>query len=170
MAGRPVDARAPLEECLAIARRGGDDVRATLALGNLGLVALSEERWGDAIELHVESLRLSNRRGNRRGAAEALLGLALAHAGLDDARGAVELHGAFQRLCDTTGIDAGVAASQTGPAARLLDPARSRLDPVTLEALTARGRSLTPEQVLELFDERGLSERERRDSNPRPPA
>ena len=52
----------------------------------------------------------------------------------------------------------------------LVTTERSRLDPVTLEALTARGRSLTPEQVLELFDERGLSERERRDSNPRPPA
>jgi predicted ATPase/DNA-binding SARP family transcriptional activator len=152
MAGRPADATAPLEKCLAIARRRGDDLRASLALGNLGHVARSEERWNDAIELHLEELRLSNRQGNRRGAVDALLGLALAHAGLGNARVAVELHAAFQGQCDAVGIDVGMATAQAGPAATLLDRARSEVDPATLESLTARGRSLTPEQVLELLE------------------
>jgi len=152
-AGRPAVARAYLEECLAIAQRHGDDIRATLAIGNLGHVALAEERWEDAVELHLEELRSSNRRGNRRGAVDALLGLATAYSELDDTRAAVELYGAFQGLCDATGIDPATDWLNT-LAAPFLDRARSALDPATIEELTARGRSLTPEQVLARLESR----------------
>ena len=158
MGGRPTRrARGYLEECLAIAQRHGDDIRATLAIGNLGLVALSEERWEDAVELHLEELRSSNRRANRRGAAEALLGLATAYAELDDTRTAVELYGAFQGVCDVTGIDPSIGWIKA-LATSLLDRARPELDPATIEELTARGHSQTPEQVLERLESRHREE------------
>jgi tetratricopeptide (TPR) repeat protein len=149
--GRTADARVYLEECLAIAERHGDDIRATLAVGNLGLVALAEERWEEAVELHLEELRSSNRRANRRGAAEALLGLATAYAELDDIRASAELYGAFLGLCNSTGTDPATHWLNT-LAAPLLDRAWSALDPETIEELTARGRSLTPERVLERLE------------------
>ena len=63
---------------------------------NLRLTALSEERWEDAVELHLEELRSSNRRGNQRGAHEALLGRGVAYSRLNDIQTAVELYRAFQ--------------------------------------------------------------------------
>jgi predicted ATPase/DNA-binding SARP family transcriptional activator len=151
--GRLADAIASLEESLAISRRLGDDVRATMAIGNLGLAALAQKRWDDAVELLLEELRLSNRTGNRRCAAEAIVGLAVAHSGLADERAAAKLYGAFQNLCEATGIDPSVEWLST-IAAQLVDRVQARLDPATIEALTEQGRSLTPEQVLELLESR----------------
>ena len=124
-----------------------------MAIGNLGLVALSEERWEDAVELLLEELRLSNRRGNRRSGAEALLGLAMAYAGLGDASLALELHGAFRRLCDAMGTDPEASGGLLNArAAPYLDRAHAQLGLETAAALTARGRLLTPEQVLERLE------------------
>ncbi len=156
-AGRPAEARGYLEECLAIAQGHGDDIRATLAIGNLGLTALSEERWEDAVELHLEELRSSNRRGNQRGALEALLGLAVAYSRLNDLQTAVELYGAFEGVCDATGYDpaTGWLNTLTAP---FLERTRSELDAATIEELTARGHSQTPEQMLKRLESRGNRE------------
>ena len=154
VAGRPTDARAYLEECLAVAQRHGDDIRATMAIGNLGNVARSEERWEDAVQLHLDELRSCNQRRNRRGAVNALLGLAIAYWELDDTRAAVELYGAFQGVCDVTGIEPSIGWINT-LATSFLGRARSELDPATIKELTARGHSLTPEQVLERLESGG---------------
>jgi tetratricopeptide (TPR) repeat protein len=153
VAGRYADARPPLEECLAIARACGDELRMTMAVGNLGLIAFSEGRFRDAVALLTDELRLSNRRGNRRSGAEALLGLAGAFAALDRVEPAVTLMGSWGALCDSTGQAEGTSNTKLEAAVKaFLAQATACLDPVSLESIDARGRTLTPEQALDLIE------------------
>jgi tetratricopeptide (TPR) repeat protein len=85
------DARTLLEESLEIARRLRDVTGTTFALGNLGLVAVLEHRFNDAIVLLSEDLQLCASRGDRSRGAEAILGLAAAHAALGNAELAIKL-------------------------------------------------------------------------------
>ena len=93
-AGSHSESRRYLDESLALARKVDDAFRITpLALGNLGLVALLEERFAEAASIFGDNLRRTTLRGDRRLASEAILGLASAYGALGDARLAVRLWG-----------------------------------------------------------------------------
>ena len=140
------DARPKLEESLAIARRLGDTYRATLALGNLGLVAVLEGRYKEATALLDEDLRLCLMRGDRRCGAEAILGLAAAHAALGNSELAVRLDAIRQGLHEATGI-----VYQPGLLELLERPillAREQLDPEISQALAEETGEPTLEAAL----------------------
>ena len=98
------EARSRLEESLAIASRLDDDLRSLFAYGNLGLLELFEGRYEAAVGAFVEELRMSTRLGNRRNGLEALYGLAVAYAGLDDAALSVKIDGARVALAELASV------------------------------------------------------------------
>ena len=57
-------AQQALGEAVEVARRAGDRQAESDWLGNLGIVALEEERWDDAVECHLQALALSREIGN----------------------------------------------------------------------------------------------------------
>ncbi|MHB8800011.1 MAG: ATP-binding protein [Thermoanaerobaculia bacterium] len=86
--GRFVEARATLEECVALARSGGRGRVLSVALGRLGRAVLDEGHHEDARPLFEESLRAAQALGNRASAVYATnqLGLVDYFAGdLDEA-------------------------------------------------------------------------------------
>jgi len=85
-----------LEEALEIAREIDDTFRMTLAIGNLGHVAVRQKRYADAVDLARECLLLCVRRGDLRSGSEAVLALAAAAAGLGEDELSVRLD-AIQR-------------------------------------------------------------------------
>jgi hypothetical protein len=87
-----------------------------------------------------------HQRRNRRQAVNALLGLAIAHWELDDTRAAVELYGAFQGVCDVTGIDPATDWINT-LATAFLDRARPELDPATIEADAGNKNASAPSSL-----------------------
>jgi predicted ATPase/class 3 adenylate cyclase len=93
-----------LEEAVAIARDLDDTFRLTLAVGNLGLLAVVQERYGEGIRLLRECLLLCIRRGDRRGGSEAVLGLAAATAGLGMDELAVRLDAIQRTMTSEDGL------------------------------------------------------------------
>ena len=69
----------------------------------------------------------------------------------------MELYGAFQGICDATGSDPATGWLNT-LAAPFLERTRSELDAATIEELTARGHSQTPEQMLKRLESRHREE------------
>jgi predicted ATPase/DNA-binding SARP family transcriptional activator len=146
-AGSYSDSRRYLDESLALARKLDDAFRITLALGNLGLVALFEERFAEAASIFGDNLRRTTLRGDRRLASEAILGLASAYGALGDARLAVRLGAAWQALSD----DSGGFGNTTYLLDRMqqhVSDASATLDQGIVAALSEQGRTLTPEDVL----------------------
>ena len=97
-------AAAHLEEALEIARELHDTFRMTLAVGNLGHVAVLRERYAEAVELNRECLLLCINRGDKRDGTEALLSLAAAVAGLGQDELSVKLDAIHRALAGDAGI------------------------------------------------------------------
>src|SRR4030095_12893074 len=97
-----------------------------LALDNLGLVALFEGDFEEAVALLAESVRICGERGDRRGGGEALLGLAGAVAGSRGDALAVKLSVLAEQLLASMEIETWpVVREHVDP---LLASARTRLD------------------------------------------
>jgi predicted ATPase len=135
------EARSFLEESVTIARQLSLSAGITAALGNLGLVAVFQGRYTDALSLFEEDLQLCSAHGNRRLGAEAILGLAAAHAALGNLELAVKLDAISGALYDTTG--------RVYPPALLdrLEPhlrqARELCGPILVDEAFGPGRTLT---------------------------
>ncbi len=150
LSGRYDEAIENLEEAAAIARELEDTFRLTLATCNLGLAAVLQERFGDAVPLLREALVLCIRRGDRRGGTEAVLGLAVALAGL----GIDELALRLDTIQRTMTAEAGMVypAILEERLGRPLLLARDRLGPARVAALEAELPEPTLELALELLD------------------
>jgi predicted ATPase/class 3 adenylate cyclase len=150
LAGEADRAIASLEEALEIARELGDTFRITLAAANLGHAAVAQERYSDAVRLFREALVLCLRRGDRRGGAEAVLGLAAAVAGAGDEELAHRLDEIRRRMMEEAGIV--YPPSLLAVFDPLLQSARTRLGPDHATALKADVGVPTLELALELHD------------------
>jgi len=142
-------------ESLEIARRLGDVTGITFALGNLGLVAVLEGRYEDALELLGEDLQLCASRGDRSRGAEAILGLAAAHAALGNHDLAVELDVIAQAVYDIDHSpfwDPGLVGRLREP----LQEAWEQTDPSLVEALTAHRERLTMDTAIAHLDRHAL--------------
>jgi predicted ATPase/class 3 adenylate cyclase len=144
------DAVGKLEEACAIARELEDAFRLNLAVCNLGLAAVFQERYGDGMELLRESLLLCLRRGDRRGGAETVLGLAAATGGL----GMDELAVQLDSIQDAVFAESGIVypATLDERLAQPVELARERLGPERVAALEGELRDPTFELALELLD------------------
>ena len=149
LAGEPERAIAKLEEAAAIARELDDTFRLSLAVGNLGLAAVMQERYLDARELLLKALRLTIRRGDRRVGSEAVHGLAAAAAGLGDDELCVRLNRIQRELSAAAGI------AQMGLDEQLysrVQLARDRLGAEQVAAVEAERRESTLDAALELVE------------------
>ena len=138
-------ARSRLAESLTLADKLGDSFRVAMVNGNLGLVALAEERFQDALTLFHENLRRSVATHEYRSAEEAILGLAASYGALGESRLAVELGAAWESLFE---LDHGQAQTVIEGALEHIRLARAALDAPTLAELEARGRSLSLAEVV----------------------
>ena len=143
-------AAAYLEEALAIARELDDTFRITLAVGNLGHVAVRQQRYADAVELNRECLLLCVRRGDRRGGSEAVLSLAGAAAGLGEDELSVRLDALQKAMMADSGIV--YDASLLNEFEPFLSLARTRLGPERVAAVEAEAGEPTLEHALALLD------------------
>jgi predicted ATPase/class 3 adenylate cyclase len=145
-------ATANLEEAIAIARDLDDTFRITLALCNLGLAAVLQERHAEAVGALRETLDLAIRRGDRRCGSEAALGLAAALAGLGEDELSVQIDAIHRAVI----ADAGIVYE--AEMQRRLDPylslAHRRLGPERVGALEAGIHEPTLERALELLSVR----------------
>ena len=119
-----------------------------LALSNLGLVAVFEGRYADAVELLTESVRLCADRADRRTGAESVHALAGAFAGVGDAAAAVTFAATAYQLNESMGTEPLPMFEER--VAPLLAQAESRLDAADAEALKNEGRALTLTQAADL--------------------
>jgi hypothetical protein len=136
---------------LEIARRLRHATQITFTLGNLGLVAVLEERHDDAISLLEEDLRLCNARGDHRVGGEAILGLATAHAALGSFDLAVKLEAIAKALYND-------ASNQPDPVVDRLEPhlrvAREHADAAIVAAFTREGQALTMDAAIAELERR----------------
>jgi len=145
-------ATAHLEEALEIARALDDTFRMTLAISNLGHVAVLQERYAEAVELNRETLLLCIRRGDRRGGSEGILSLAAAVAGLGQDELSVKLDALHRALAADAGIvDEPMLFRRLD---HVLARSRTRLGPERIAALEAEVGPPTLELALELLDAR----------------
>jgi predicted ATPase len=150
-------ANAALEESLEISRRLRLSV-VRMALGQLGLVAVFEGRYRDALPLLSEDLHLAAAINDRRRGAVAVLGLAAAYAGL----GQYELAATLEAIAKAEYQAAGLPGS---------DEVDDRLEPLLREAreqasyLAVRGTPLTMATAI-----RELERRESETTSPWPPS
>ena len=150
LAGEPERAIAKLEEAAAIARELDDTFRLSLAVGNLGLAAVMQERYLDARELLLKALRLSIRRGDRRVGSEAVHGLAAAAAGLGNDELCVRLDRIQRELCAAAGIVQWPQVSERLD--RQVQLATDRLGAEQVAAVEAERRESTLDAALELVE------------------
>ena len=149
LAGEPERAIAKLEEAAAIARELDDTFRLSLAVGDLGLAAVMQERYLDARELLLKALRLTIRRGDRRVGSEAVHGLAAAAAGLGDDELCVRLNRIQRELSAAAGIGQLGLDEQLYSRVQL---ARDRLGAEQVAAVEAERRESTLDAALELVE------------------
>jgi tetratricopeptide (TPR) repeat protein len=142
------EARTSLEESLGIGRRLRDAFRITVALKNLGEVAVYQGRYADALPLFDEVVRLCSSRGDRRIGSGAILGLAAAHAALANLELAVKLDAIAKAVLATTGIvEPAVMLDRLEP---YLRTARERVDPAIVAALAEQGPLTMDTAIAEL--------------------
>jgi predicted ATPase/DNA-binding SARP family transcriptional activator len=158
--GKYSGAQTFLEESLEIARQLRDATLMAFALGNLGLLALMRERYRDAIVLLGEDLELCSSQGNRRFGAEAIWGLAAAHALLGNSELAVKLETIHQSIDNPAGDD--FPAALIEKAEPHLRKSRDEVDQAIVAALKDSGRELTMQTA--------ISELERHGTHPKAPA
>lgn len=146
--GYLTEARAELEEALAIQRRLGDTRSVSIALNNLGDLALDEGDVETALRQNQESLRLAHEIGARRSVAyvlESLLAVAVAQGNVTYA---ARLGGAAEALRERIGAPL-PPSEQELYATRLL-PVRNALTPEAFVAAWESGRTLPYEDAVRL--------------------
>jgi predicted ATPase/class 3 adenylate cyclase len=145
-----------LEESLGIARELRDATLMAFALGNLGLLALLRERYREAVVLFGEDLELCSSQGNRRFGAEAIWGLAAAHAFLGNSELAVKLDTIHKSIDNPAGDDFPAALiERVEPHLRR---ARDLVDPAIVVTLKESGRPLNMESAISELERLDLAE------------
>src|SRR5262249_25967197 len=109
----------------------GDTFRITISSCNLGLAAVLQGRYADAIPALRETIGLSIRRGDTRCGSEAVLALAAATAGLGDDGLAARLDVIQRSLMAEAGIL--YVPTLVRQFDVLLQPVRDRTDPPVVE-------------------------------------
>jgi predicted ATPase/class 3 adenylate cyclase len=141
-------ARSHLLESLEIFRALNDNYGAAYHTFNLGLAEYLSDSLGAAEGHFEESLDLFRRMGTKAGTAYALLGLAMTGSGGTDMRRSARLHGAADQVL----AELGESVQPVEGRLRDLDcqRLRSAMGAAAFEAEYTAGRTLTPEQVVDL--------------------
>jgi hypothetical protein len=141
-------ARSHLLESLDIFRALNDNYGAAYHTFNLGLAEYLSDALGPAEGHFAESFDLFRRMGTKAGTAYALLGLAMAGSGGADMGRSARLHGA----ADQALAELGETVQPVEGRLRDLDcqRLRSAMGAAAFGAEYAAGRTLTPEQVVDL--------------------
>lgn len=141
--GRYEQAREHLDEALDLARHHRNGFVIAVVLGNLGLVVLFEERYHDSIRRLTEAAWQCHQQSAPAFLAEALLGLAAAHAGCGQFEHAARLAGAADTLDHALGIPA--PPFVRAEVDRHLARTRQELGDARFATLMDEGSAMTPE-------------------------
>ena len=128
------------QESLGLHEAMARETRASV-LHNIGYVSIHEGNLTGAAEHFGASLRLFQRRGERRGVAECLVGLACVLAAAGEARLAARLFGAAEATFEV--LQTRLSASNRADYERGLALARGGLDPAAFFAAWSGGRRLS---------------------------
>lgn len=141
-------ARALFEESLAIYRELADLFGIAISLSNLGSVAYDRSDHAGAWKLQEESLVIRRKLGDRRGIAESLEGLAAVMSARAQARQAVRIWGATERLREEIG--APLSPTERADHDLQVSAARAAIpDHTAFELTWQEGRAMTLEQAIE---------------------
>jgi non-specific serine/threonine protein kinase len=138
-------ARQLYEESLALDEGLGSEPRASV-LHNLGYVALHAGDRDRSAALFAESLWLYEARGERRGVAECLVGLASVAAALGQRERAARLFGAAEAALEALGVQ--LSPSNRADYARGLASAQTGASVAASAAALAAGRGLSLEEAM----------------------
>ena len=133
-------------EALALFREVGDDSGVIVALLNCGLNALELEDRVIAEQSFREALAVSVRVGMTRHALPSAAGLASALVAVDEVEKAACLLGAVAALQEGTGFELDEELKEH--CARALSDARASLGEEAFDAAWARGKAMTPEEIV----------------------
>ncbi len=137
-----------LQEGFKLARELGDTWSMSLALTNLGRVALRD--GGDAAEaakLFADALKLAKERGDKRVAAECLQGLGAVFATTDEGAQAARLFGACDALLESIG--ATPTSIEVSLNEQFIPPVRASLGEERFKSEWVAGRSEPPDQAID---------------------
>jgi predicted ATPase len=145
--GRLDEARDLLEGVLQGARAAGEERNEGAALGQLGQVAIMQDRYLTALQLLVESLRIWNRIGDVTMAARDLRRLSRALGELGHPEPAAQVLSVSERMREEAGQWEGWIG---GVNETILALVHAQLDKDAFENAWARGKELTVDEAIEL--------------------
>jgi DNA-binding CsgD family transcriptional regulator len=134
------------KESLALFRQIGDKRGAASSLIRLGQVAKARRIYAEAHMLLEESLALSKEVGDKEGIASCLTGLAGVIAAQGEPVRAALLWSAVESLRETMGMP--IPPVERASYDRMVAVVRAQFSEQDFAAIWAKGRTLTPEQVL----------------------
>jgi hypothetical protein len=136
-----------MEDALKLARQAGDTFLIGIALADLAIVRVLQERHDEARELSAEGMLLCQDVEDRRGAAWCLESLAAAEAAGGQAVRAARLWGAADQLSESVGMPLNPLFRQLRD--RYLDRARKAAPGRAFEAALSDGRALSLPQAVQ---------------------
>jgi serine phosphatase RsbU (regulator of sigma subunit) len=153
--GNYAEARATLEECLALDKRLGDTLGIATVSASLGRLALAQGDYARAHDLLSESLRQSRDLAAGEAIADGLESLAAVAVAPGQAARAVHMLGAAEALRETIG--APLVPTARAAHEQTLALAGAQLDPATMALTWASGRAGSIDQALGLAPEANLA-------------
>src|SRR6185369_1872751 len=141
-------ATAHLQEGFALSREIGDTWSMSLALTNLGRVALRQgEDNAEAAKLFADALKLAKERGDKRVTAECLQGMGAVQANGGDEAQAARLFGACDALLEAIGATPTTIEVELNE--QFLPTVKSSLGDERFTSEWAAGREEAPESAIE---------------------
>jgi predicted ATPase/DNA-binding CsgD family transcriptional regulator len=149
-------ARSVLEECLAITRSLGDRRSSARALHQLGGVTFAEGDYATSRALRQEALAIFDELGDRVLVSQFIVELAEVVAAQGDCLLAAQVFGAAETL--RRSIGAKLLPAHLEAYGRGVATARARLSEEAFAAAWAKGRTMSPGQVLAVLEQSALME------------
>lgn len=156
MKGDAVTALAYYEKALELLGTVGDYPELARAHGEMGWAALALDRYDEARQAFLRSLRWYDEVGSPRGKGTALTGLAVVEAKAGDAARALTIAGAADVMAEQAGVV--IEHAMTLGAEDQIDVLRAAYDPEVLASLTGTGRAMSPAEILALVTRAGEAE------------
>lgn len=156
MKGDAVTALAYYEKALELLGTVGDYPELARTHGEMGWAALALDRYDEARQAFLRSLRWYDEVGSPRGKGTALTGLAVVEAKAGDAARALTIAGAADVMAEQAGVV--IEHAMTLGAEDQIDVLRAAYDPEVLASLTGTGRAMSPAEILALVTRAGEAE------------
>lgn len=134
------------ERAVKLARDLGAELTYAMSLGNLGMLRCWQERYGEAIELHLEALRLLIATGHDAAVTYTLVNSADTLLPMGEAEAGAELLGARDKIHEHLNVlDLSLTKKRRE---RVEQELRSALGDVAFETALTKGRSMTANQAM----------------------